>query len=207
MYGYPGQTTQETVDSLETVRQLFANRCIDSAYWHKFTLTCHSRVFSNPDKFGIIVNEHDHDFCRNDIEFSEINGTNHDQFTVPLNTALYNYMNMQELDRPVRSWFYGKTPSPSVSKDLIAKSLNSSSKTEYSSIFIARKPEFIFKSSYATLIFVKYADRYEISVSKKIGTAIKEFYNNYRLYTEIEFNKAILILASILGTDSTNIFF
>jgi hypothetical protein len=32
MFGFPTQTVQETVDSLERVRQLFAEGCIQSAY-------------------------------------------------------------------------------------------------------------------------------------------------------------------------------
>ena len=36
MYGFPTETAQETVDSLEVVRQLFENNCIQSAFWHQF---------------------------------------------------------------------------------------------------------------------------------------------------------------------------
>ena len=44
MYGFPTQTEQETVDSLEVVRQLFEHNCIQSAFWHRFSMTVHSPV-------------------------------------------------------------------------------------------------------------------------------------------------------------------
>jgi hypothetical protein len=36
MYGYPTQTVQETVDSLEMVRQLFEAGVLQSGFWHQF---------------------------------------------------------------------------------------------------------------------------------------------------------------------------
>ena len=44
MYGFPTETTQETVDSLERVRQLFAAGCVQSAFWHRFAATAHSPI-------------------------------------------------------------------------------------------------------------------------------------------------------------------
>jgi hypothetical protein len=41
MYGYPTQTIQETVDSLEMVRQLF-KQSLQSGFWHQFAMTAHS---------------------------------------------------------------------------------------------------------------------------------------------------------------------
>ena len=42
MYGFPTQTAQETIDSLEMVRQLFAAGVLQSAFWHQFAMTAHS---------------------------------------------------------------------------------------------------------------------------------------------------------------------
>jgi radical SAM superfamily enzyme YgiQ (UPF0313 family) len=42
MYGYPTQTVQETVDSLEMVRQLFEAGVLQSGFWHQFAMTAHS---------------------------------------------------------------------------------------------------------------------------------------------------------------------
>ncbi|HEX3006228.1 MAG TPA: radical SAM protein, partial [Bacteroidales bacterium] len=44
MYGFPTQSVQETVDSLEVVRQLFMNGLIQSGFWHQFALTAHSPI-------------------------------------------------------------------------------------------------------------------------------------------------------------------
>jgi radical SAM superfamily enzyme YgiQ (UPF0313 family) len=43
MYGYPTQTFQETVDSLEMVRQLFEAGVLQSGFY-QFAMTAHSRL-------------------------------------------------------------------------------------------------------------------------------------------------------------------
>ena len=58
MYGFPTQSEQETIDSLEIVRQLFENKVIQSGFWHRFALTAHSPVGLNPDKFMKIGRAH-----------------------------------------------------------------------------------------------------------------------------------------------------
>jgi hypothetical protein len=58
MYGFPTQTAQETIDSLETVRQLFLNGVIQSAFWHRFAMTMHSEVGRNPGKFKVSAGSH-----------------------------------------------------------------------------------------------------------------------------------------------------
>ena len=55
MYGFPTQTVQDTVDALELVRQLFANGCIQSGFFHRFTCTVHSPVGLNPEEYGVIL--------------------------------------------------------------------------------------------------------------------------------------------------------
>jgi len=46
IYGYWDEDDLETADSAETVRQFFEHGILDSAFWHKFTLTRHSRIFA-----------------------------------------------------------------------------------------------------------------------------------------------------------------
>ncbi len=55
MYGFPTETTQDTVDALERVRQLFAAGCIQSAYWHRFSATAHSPIGLHPEQYGITL--------------------------------------------------------------------------------------------------------------------------------------------------------
>src|SRR5258708_24103113 len=50
MYGFPTQTSQDTVDALEYVRQLFAAGCIHSAFFHRFTRSEeHTSELQSPD--------------------------------------------------------------------------------------------------------------------------------------------------------------
>jgi radical SAM superfamily enzyme YgiQ (UPF0313 family) len=42
MYGFPGETMQETIDALELVRQMFSEGLIQSAFWHRYAMTVHS---------------------------------------------------------------------------------------------------------------------------------------------------------------------
>src|SRR6187402_3570103 len=69
MYGYPTQTIQETVDSLEMVRQLFEAGIIQSGFWHRFALTAHSPVGLEPEKFNNeITTSEKGSFANNDLE-------------------------------------------------------------------------------------------------------------------------------------------
>ena len=49
MYGFPTETAQDTIDALERVRQLFAEGCVQSAFWHRFTATAHSPIGRAPE--------------------------------------------------------------------------------------------------------------------------------------------------------------
>ena len=69
MYGFPTQTAQETIDSLEMVRQLFENGIIQSGFWHQFALTAHSPVGLNPEEYGITPSYKNISFANNDIDF------------------------------------------------------------------------------------------------------------------------------------------
>jgi tRNA A37 methylthiotransferase MiaB len=55
MYGFPSESIQETIDSLERVRQLFAADLIQSAFWHRFTATAHSPIGLDPKSNGIRI--------------------------------------------------------------------------------------------------------------------------------------------------------
>lgn len=122
MYGFPTETVQETIDSLEVVRQLFKKNYLSSAYWHRFALTAHSPVGLNPDKFKVKIipdkkSEHGL-FARNELPFTEEKFVDHDMLGVGLRRALYNYMLGQGLDLDLREWFDGKVPKPKVQLSL-----------------------------------------------------------------------------------------
>jgi radical SAM superfamily enzyme YgiQ (UPF0313 family) len=124
MYGFPTQTVQETVDSLEYVRQLVAEGCIQSGFFHRFACTVHSPVGRNPEKFGVqLVPLPPAPFAKNDVGFVDPTGVDHDALGKGLAKALYNYMHGVGLDADVRSWFEGRVPRTTVKRGFIARAI------------------------------------------------------------------------------------
>ncbi len=128
MYGFPSETEQETVDALERVRQLFAEGCIQSGFWHRFAATAHSPIGQRPDLFGIRLRpEAPATFARNEVPFDDPTGCDHERLGPGLRKALYNYMHGVGLDRDVRSWFdrdrRRAIPAARVAPDLIRRAL------------------------------------------------------------------------------------
>jgi len=129
MYGFPTQTAQDTVDALERVRQLFAEGCVQSAFWHRFTATVHSPIGKQPKLYGIKLHRPPRTraprFARNDVGFDDPTDCDHDAFAEGLRTAVYNYMHGAGLEEDPRAWFAGRSrlPRPRVPRDLIARAL------------------------------------------------------------------------------------
>jgi hypothetical protein len=106
MYGFPTETDQETIDSLEVVRQLFEKNCIQSAFWHLFTATAHSPIGLNPEEFEIeITGPIFEGFAQNDLIHLDKKGADHEKFTNGLNAALNSYLNKTGFDKQLSSWF------------------------------------------------------------------------------------------------------
>lgn len=124
MYGYPTQTVQETVDSLEMVRQLFEAGVLQSGFWHQFAMTAHSPVGMEPDAFGVIPQVNDITFAHNDILFKDKTGINHDKFSFGLKKSLFNYMHGICFDYDLQEWFDFKIPSTTIAPDFIVNCLN-----------------------------------------------------------------------------------
>ncbi|TYP96049.1 radical SAM family protein [Tenacibaculum adriaticum] len=125
MYGYPTQTVQETVDSLEMVRQLFEIGVLQSGFWHQFALTAHSPVGLNPSAYGITPNYIDISFANNDIDFKDKTGINHSKFSLGLKTSLFNFMHGICFDAPLQEWFDFKIPKTTIPNHFIENCLNS----------------------------------------------------------------------------------
>lgn len=124
MYGFPTQTAQETIDSLEMVRQLFETGVLRSGFWHLFTMTAHSPVGLAPEKYKVKKkNNTIGSFANNDIVHIDPTGADHDQFGFGLKKALLNYMHGACLDFPLQKWFDFPVPKPSVSADVIRKAI------------------------------------------------------------------------------------
>lgn len=123
MYGFPTQTEKELYDSLSRVRDLFAEGLIQSAFWHRYAMTCHSPSGRNPESVGARhVNNaqcamhnaqssredetlYFNPFANNEIPFEVDNEPDWDRFTEGLNVATYNYMRQTGFDVPLKRWF------------------------------------------------------------------------------------------------------
>ncbi len=123
MYGYPTQTVQETVDSLEMVRQLFEIGILQSGFWHQFAMTAHSPVGMFPDEFGVIPEQNEITFANNDINFKDKTGINHDKFSFGLKKSLFNYMHGICFDYDLQDWFDFKIPKTKIPPDYIVSCL------------------------------------------------------------------------------------
>ena len=124
MYGFPTQTEEETIDSLEMVRQMFATGVLQSAFWHLFTMTAHSPVGLAPAKFKVQKQTDTvGSFANNDIGHVDPTGADHLQFSFGLKKALHNYMHGQCFDWPLQKWFDHRVPKTTVSPDFIQQAV------------------------------------------------------------------------------------
>ncbi|KQS92675.1 radical SAM protein [Chryseobacterium sp. Leaf394] len=119
MYGYPTQTIQETIDSLEMVRQLFEMGILQSGFWHQFAMTAHSPVGLNPEEFGVTPLKQEIVFANNDIDFTDRTGIDHGKFSFGLKKSLFNYMHGINFEIPLQDWFDFKIPRTTVHPDYI----------------------------------------------------------------------------------------
>jgi hypothetical protein len=129
MYGFPTQTAQETIDSLEMVRQMFKAGILQSAFWHLFTMTAHSPVGMDPKKYKVRKETAAiGTFANNDIVHIDPTGTDHEAFSFGLKKSLLNYMHGIGLGEPLQKWFDPvamgfKTPKTTVSADYILNAI------------------------------------------------------------------------------------
>ncbi|AWI25931.1 B12-binding domain-containing radical SAM protein [Flavobacterium pallidum] len=145
MYGYPTQTIQETVDSLEMVRQMFEAGILQSGFWHQFAMTAHSPVGLEPEKFGVVKHTQSiGPFANNDINYTDKTGINHDRFSYGLKKSLFNFMHGICFDYKLQDWFDFKIPSTKVSPDFIFDALQEteqfSTKTSAKIIWLGTMP-------------------------------------------------------------------
>ena len=127
MYGFPTQTLQETMDGLEVVRQLFEIGVVQSAYWHRFALTCHSPIAAGPEAFGLRIRKPratpGRTFARNELAYEEIGAERIDHLALGtgLRRAVHNYMSGAGFDEPMATWFDVEVPEPTLSPDFVAR--------------------------------------------------------------------------------------
>jgi hypothetical protein len=113
MYGFPTETLQETLGALDTVRRMFDEGIVQSAFWHRYAMTCHSPSGQHPERYGARRCDAKHNpFCNNEVDWEPLNGGDQFDYDIEevgrgLRVATYNYMNGLGLDQPVKSWFPG----------------------------------------------------------------------------------------------------
>lgn len=124
MYGFPTQTAQETIDSLEMVRQMFQAGILQSAFWHQFAMTAHSPVGLAPEKFGVQrASLAIGSFANNDLVHTDPEGADHDLYSFGLKKSLLNYMHGACFDYPLQKWFDFKVPKTSIDPNYIEQAL------------------------------------------------------------------------------------
>jgi len=124
MYGCPSETVQETIDSLERVRQLFEANLIQSAFWHRFTTTAHSPIGLNPAAHGLrILGPEFQGFAENDLLHQDRRGETPEWLGEGLRRSLLNYLERRGLTLDVRQWFDHSVPKPCVSSTWVRRLL------------------------------------------------------------------------------------
>lgn len=120
MYGFPSQTTLETIDALEIVRQWFKSGLLQSGFWHRFAMTIHSLSASLTKEYGVkLISQKSNPFANNEVFFNDPTPANHEMLGTGLNKALYNFMLGNGLDLSIEGWFDERVPKSSINKNLV----------------------------------------------------------------------------------------
>ena len=201
MYGFPTQTAQETIDSLEMVRQMFEIGVLQSGFWHQFAMTAHSPVGMYPEKFGVLKEtEAIGSFANNDIVHIDNTGTNHDKFSFGLKKSLFNFMHGICFDYPLQDWFEFKVPRTKVPDGYIYNVLQEEEgfniKPTAKVVWTGGKPTVSYFTKNkkgrsfetAAMTFHDKKESYTIQVNKPEGEWLAAFLNSLALRPENKVN-------------------
>jgi hypothetical protein len=190
MYGFPTQTVQETIDSLEMVRQLFETGVLQSGFWHQFAMTAHSPVGLDPEAFSVIRETGTGTFANNDLYHKDKTGIDHDQFSFGLKKSLYNYMHGIGFDLPLQSWFEFKVPKTSIPRNFILDAIEEDDtgfvKASSRIVWVGAQPSINFFTKtkkgnqweMAELSFHTKKEMFSIQVNKEQGVWLKQALQN-----------------------------
>lgn len=172
IYGFPGETINEAVNSLEIIRQLFKSNIVHSAYYHRFALTIHSEVYKKPEKYGLKIDGKIYDFANNDVTFEDYNNTNIDLIGESLHKALYNFNYNNLLNNDIKEWFDVKKITISVDRNFV-KNIIAEKKQNYNGYLLwIGDPPFIYKE---LLIIPKSFENFEYELPKPLMEWIIDF--------------------------------
>ncbi len=197
MYGYPTQTIQETVDSLEMVRQMFEAGIIHSGFWHQFALTVHSPIGNNPEKYNIVPQKNKITFADNDVQFIDKTGINHSKFSFGLKKSIYNFMHEIGFDIPLQDWFDFKIPKTSVKPNYIENCIElqkfETCKASSKIFWIGTEPEITFKNiskkgkttNICQLSFQNKKENFNVNIEKEKAEWLIEILKKLKIGNEI----------------------
>jgi hypothetical protein len=176
MYGFPTQTDQETIDSLEMVRQLFEQNVIQSGFWHQFAMTAHSPVGLDPKAYQV---EHagpdPGPFADNDLFHADPLGAEHENYSDGLKKALFNYMHGIGFEHKLSKWFDFKVPKTSIKPNYIEQVLEDQEPTPRANamvLWLGSVPELVeitdseYQVDVVNLVFYLEQTELEITVEK-----------------------------------------
>jgi hypothetical protein len=119
IYGFPDQKVSDIIDSAEFCRQLFNAGLIDSAFWHRFVLTRHSKMYrewKDGKRAALKPLDRPWSFANNDLSFE--GESTFDSFDAPLAASLSAWMDGRNLKKPASSWFGKNAPKATIREDL-----------------------------------------------------------------------------------------
>ena len=148
MYGFPTQTAQETIDSMEVVRQLFEQGVLQSGFWHRFAMTAHSPVGLDPKAFNMKLETTTiGTFANNDLVYVDEVGCDHEVFSEGLKKSLFNYMHGICFEFKLDEWFDFKVPKTKIPANYIETIITNNDgsiiKPETKVIWLGNQPQII----------------------------------------------------------------
>lgn len=196
MYGFPTQTAQETIDSLEMVRQLFMNGVVQSGFWHRFAMTAHSPVGIDPKVFKVSkIGPDDGDFANNDLQHDDPTGANHEIFGEGLRKSLFNYMHGVCFEVPLQEWFDEKVPRTSIPPKYIAREIDNEEQLKYKGhhrvVWMGPQPQVNYFEDGMELLFSNKKEEFSMEVSTALGNWI------IKLLTTVAYDQSLCNFSSI----------
>jgi radical SAM superfamily enzyme YgiQ (UPF0313 family) len=200
MYGFPTQTDEETLESMEIVRQLFETGSLSSAFWHRFVLTRHSGVYADPDAYGVeLPSLPKGTFAANDIPHSDPLGGEHDAFDAILPQALEAWMRGERLDQGIAGWFPFKIPKPTTKRKRIRKALDGIQREQRGSdrlIWLGSEP----LRSESGLAFVDRGEMFEVETCTEVTDWLYEVLDSATPHSLLTLDEARAVFPGDWGT-------
>ena len=126
IHGFPRETPQSTVNSLEILRQLSHADILHSGFFHALSVTAHAPLGRDPSRFGIkILGPEFKGFARYSLEFEVDDGVRRRQEIFErLQMAVAAFARGEQLERPVADWLPDMprtTIAPTFVRDVMAE--------------------------------------------------------------------------------------